>query len=139
VVIEILSEDNFLKQEALVLLGGAPMLKDSLLGQSQIPDNWSLSQIILISKSKLPFFSNKLGGKVANIINQVFKAGNEILKINYVMGENAKESENIMIVMSRNTFTETRIIKKNQTVIEVITGNPALMAKAEELVKITGD
>lgn len=129
-VLEIISTDAFLKQDAVKLLHLADFHR-VLLEREQILDNWSLRKLILVQESKIPFFEVKLGGQVDSIINQFFSVGDEqFVRINYIAAVNVAEAEKILGNLKKQHENKNSVFRKNSVVLEIISKSPALLNAA---------
>ena len=132
-VLELISEDPWLKQEALKLLRPDP-LNEYLVTQKKLPQDWMLWNIILVDKSKMPFFENRLGARIDTIINQIFRVGEDVVKINYVLCTDKSQREKVYEQMQKVATKDNSIIKKKKVVIEIVAYKEQLRQKAKDIV-----
>lgn len=132
IAIELISEDAWLKQEALKLIRPGVIHK-VLVQKTQLPGNWTLRNIILVEKSKIPFFESKLGARIDTIFNQVFKMGTDLIRINYISGSSGSETEKLYQNMKKGVAGNNIILTKENVVIEIIAKQEPLKHQAAEL------
>lgn len=132
IVVEVISKTAALKQKALQLLTSSP-INDILIEPNQLPENWSIWNIIIIQAAKLPFFENRLGAKIDNVVNQFLKAKDGFIRINYVAGTNQAETDKLYQNMQKSVSKENIVLKRDGVVIEIISGKETLKNMAREL------
>jgi len=132
-VLELISEDPWLKQEALKLLRPDP-LNEYLVTQKKLPQDWMFWDIILVDKSKMPFFEDRLGARIDTIINQIFRVGEDVVKINYVVCTDKSQREKVYEHMQKVATEYNSIIKKKKVVIEIVADKEQLRQTAKDIV-----
>lgn len=132
VVMELISEDPWLKQEALKRLRPDP-INELLVTHKKLPQGWTLWDIVLVDQSKMPFFENRMGARIDTIINQIFNVGKEVVKVNFVFCSDKSEREKAYTHMKQLVSEGNMVIKKNRAVIEIVASKENLRQVAKDI------
>jgi len=94
-----------------------------------VPANWPITKYISVPKNKLPYFSQRLGGKIVSIENYILTVSEIPLQINRVECSSDNDAQNIYNTFITLQKTDENYLLANHTVYEFICKNPLIMKK----------
>jgi len=132
VVVEIISADNLLADEAVKLLPISAIQKMKLR-PTKIPKHWRPVSEYSFTGSSLESFEKKFGTRLKEVLNQNFFVNQADVKINYVIGLTEQDSARTHKMLEDMVGKINLIMIKNNVVIEIIGDSPEAKKEAEAL------
>ncbi|WP_461393524.1 hypothetical protein [Deferrisoma sp.] len=137
-VVEILSKDAWMKQVLCASIVRSAIF-DVALNAEDVPQGWMLAQFLTAADAKISFFEEKLGGKIAFIVNQVFAvpqgSGTAYVKVNYLECESDEDTARVFQTIKSISGPDA-VLQRGNVVIEVVTREKLLRNQAVESLRM---
>lgn len=133
IVIEIISDDDRLKDKTLSLLKLSE-LQMRKLKSSDVPDDWNLVKELFVFGAELDGFEKKLGAGLTEMINQYFLVKDQRVRINYISCAGEKDAAIAYEKLKEMVGKVNVVIRNGDLVIEIITDDEKLRRIAAEIV-----
>jgi hypothetical protein len=133
VVVEVISEDPWLKLAALCLVMPEKVYR-AAIKQKDIPADWRFSELVVAQQANLGRFEAALGARLAGVINQFFSVGQQAVQVNLVEAIDAENAKAAFEKMKALSAGRNQVLLKDTLVAEIICNDEALALQAAKLV-----